>query len=424
MKAFLLVFLVSVMSQSLFSQSGWYEVDIPIEDNHHGAVYAIDENTVHVVIDDGIFFKSTDGGESWSIFESGIEEHFFDLAFNHLNVGIAVGANGSLLRSTDGGNTWTIVNSGTSAHLFSLDFVTETEVWAVGSETTMLRSFDSGATWQQVGETSPRNFYSIQFKNSNIGLIAGENGYLLKTLDGGENWEFVDTGASNDLFSISITENNYFVGIGVANHGYQLNFEHFTEQLVSENLMDWEFIYYEVPYPPSAIYFYDDNTGFALWSEACLCYECYLQIYKSEDLGENWDLRLDITTYAPVYCIASGYFADMNFVSPLAGYVLYGENLFKTTDGGTHTVVGIEDQLSENPITLFPNPTDGFLYVSGKNLQETIIAIFDVYGVEIFWSSIKNPNTPIDISSLNTGIYFAKITDATGQIAVEKIIKK
>lgn len=422
MKKYFFFFAFSLYCFMAFSQAGWHAIDAPLDGNDHGAVFTIDENVVHMVLDNGRLLKTEDGGENWTTFETGVQEHFFDLVFYGENLGLAVGANGSMLKTTNGGTTWTSINSGTSNHLFSLDFRSETEVWAVGANGTVLKSTNSGASWDSVNVLPSGNLYSIRFKDSEIGLIAGADGYLIKTLDGAENWEIIDIDATIDLFSISITENNFIVRLGFVTYGYHLEFSE-NQHYISSNLIDWEHIFNEeIPYSPSKIYFYDDTSGFALWSEATLGNECYLQIYKSEDLGENWDLRLDITTNA-ANCIHSGYYSDMHFVNPYVGYVLYGEKLFKTTDGGTYT--SVEDFGLEKEISVYPNPSDDVIHISVSDITKDIqIKIFDVSGKEVLMAEIIKNDTSIDASSLKAGIYFVKIQSKTGLTEIKKFIKK
>src|SRR5690554_345271 len=79
-----------------FSQENWDYLPIEISNNRHGAIYPIDENVVHIVSDHGKFYKTIDGGETWTEFDSGINEPFFDLAFDGTMYGYAVGGNGKI----------------------------------------------------------------------------------------------------------------------------------------------------------------------------------------------------------------------------------------------------------------------------------------------------------------------------------------
>jgi len=86
-------------------------------------------------------------------------------------------------------------------------------------------------------------------------------------------------------------------------------------------------------------------------------------------------------------------------------------------------------QINENlqqQITLYPNPTSGELRITNYELRITSIEIYDIYGKK---QCVENNNEKteeyqlFDISHLQPGFYFVKITTEAG-IIVEKIIKK
>ncbi|MCL2289355.1 MAG: T9SS type A sorting domain-containing protein, partial [Bacteroidetes bacterium] len=80
--------------------------------------------------------------------------------------------------------------------------------------------------------------------------------------------------------------------------------------------------------------------------------------------------------------------------------------------------------LYEN-ITLYPNPTTGELQVTGYELQITNIEIHDVTGRILSSHHLITPSShhKIDISNLNSGIYFIKIVTKQGEM-VKKVVKQ
>jgi len=75
--------------------------------------------------------------------------------------------------------------------------------------------------------------------------------------------------------------------------------------------------------------------------------------------------------------------------------------------------------------TLHPNPTTGELHISVTGYQISNIEIFDVYGRKLSSGHITTSslNQKIDISHLNAGIYFVKITTNAGKV-VKKVVKQ
>ena len=84
------------------------------------------------------------------------------------------------------------------------------------------------------------------------------------------------------------------------------------------------------------------------------------------------------------------------------------------------TIIGIEENLL-NSIKIYPNPTKGLVFINSKT--ETIIGItvFDVLGKKVL--QLEGNIQRIDISTLQSGMYFLRIT-ADDKNFVQKIIKK
>ena len=76
-------------------------------------------------------------------------------------------------------------------------------------------------------------------------------------------------------------------------------------------------------------------------------------------------------------------------------------------------------------ITIYPNPTTGELQVTSYELQVTNVEIFDVYGRKLSSHHLitLSSHRKIDISHLNSGIYFVKISTVAGEV-IKKIIKQ
>jgi len=87
-----------------------------------------------------------------------------------------------------------------------------------------------------------------------------------------------------------------------------------------------------------------------------------------------------------------------------------------------HEVSIKETPYTENRITVFPNPTTGELSVVSDQFSVEKIEVFDVYGRKLLTENCQLKTT-IDISHLNSGIYFVKITTETNEI-VKKIVKQ
>ena len=74
--------------------------------------------------------------------------------------------------------------------------------------------------------------------------------------------------------------------------------------------------------------------------------------------------------------------------------------------------------------SVYPNPTKGVIYVKFlNNTKAATVVVFDVLGKEVFQKEVYKTKNRIDMSSLNNGVYFAKITFNSGSKTI-KIIKE
>jgi hypothetical protein len=74
-------------------------------------------------------------------------------------------------------------------------------------------------------------------------------------------------------------------------------------------------------------------------------------------------------------------------------------------------------------VSIFPNPTTGELRITNYELRIENIAVFDVYGRKLIEQKAESrKQNEIDISNLQTGVYFIKIITEKG-IITKKIIK-
>ncbi len=80
------------------------------------------------------------------------------------------------------------------------------------------------------------------------------------------------------------------------------------------------------------------------------------------------------------------------------------------------------DELSDNNISISPNPTRGVFTVSTKQKVKNI-NIYNVLGEVVFTTTTANPQTTIDMSSEANGIYFVEMSAEKG-VMRKKFIKE
>ena len=73
-------------------------------------------------------------------------------------------------------------------------------------------------------------------------------------------------------------------------------------------------------------------------------------------------------------------------------------------------------------VTLHPNPTTGELRIENGELRIKSVVVYEVYGRKLLTENCQLKTT-IDISHLNSGIYFVKISTEQGE-TIKKVIKQ
>ncbi len=419
----LLLFIILIYSTLVFSQENWGYLPVEITDNFHGAICPIDENVVHVVSDYGVFYKTDDGGETWSQFDSGVNEIFLDLDFDGTQNGYAVGAEGKILKTDNAGQTWAELSSGTAEALVAIAVNAENSIWAVGNNGIILHSTNGGNSWTSNTALTSENLNDIMFKDENIGYIAGDNGVLFYTENDGIDWTQLTVPTTDDLSSISIntSETNLLAGVsGGVFDEYSYQADVFYKS--SDNITWEQGVMGDILLGAANMFFTNENIGYAISSGTCLCNECYLKINKTVDGGANWQESFYDESNAE-NCIANDGYMDIEFASETVGYALVGRNILKTP----YQSAGISDFNKTNSFTIYPNPTENGnfnLKFDISELQGISIEIVDIHGRKLFVQTDLQLNNNISLPNLSEGIYFVKLIKNGKIIVIEKLLKQ
>lgn len=84
-------------------------------------------------------------------------------------------------------------------------------------------------------------------------------------------------------------------------------------------------------------------------------------------------------------------------------------------------VVGLGEQ-SSLAASVLPNPTQGKVIVEA-NVAEGEVAVFDLFGKEVFSTRLREGRAELDLSGVAKGVYVARITSATDSITI-KLVKE
>ncbi|MBU0460926.1 MAG: hypothetical protein KJ771_09050 [Nanoarchaeota archaeon] len=152
-------------------------------------VYFLDANTGWVVGASGdTIYKTTNGGTTnWTAHITGLpaSDTLYDVFFLDANNGWAVGSphdfgvgntRGLVLRTTNGGSSWSLINSGREESLTAVRFIDANNGWAVckGNNTgAIIKTTDGGLTWTEESTGSPGELYGLSLADSFSGWAVG-----------------------------------------------------------------------------------------------------------------------------------------------------------------------------------------------------------------------------------------------------------
>lgn len=114
---------------------------------------------------------------------------------------------------------------------------------------------------------------------------------------------------------------------------------------------------------------------------------------------------------------------------PMAGFAKGGTGKASLSvgaqPGSSDTGVSIGNELSRD-VTVFPNPTDGFVTVRIENTQINTfrVSVTDLTGRNIAYRGNCTHEERIDFTGLATGIYIVSVFDTNGSLLTSSRIQK
>ena len=134
--------------------------------------------------------------------ESGSTKPFLDVWFYDAHQGYAVGAYGMFFYTTDGGDSWhngaARVPNPERFHLNSISMVGSNALLMVGEQGLIVRSDDLGKTWFDQETPYGGSFFGLVAKGDQH-LLYGLRGHVFKTKSSGLDWQELDTGREQTL---------------------------------------------------------------------------------------------------------------------------------------------------------------------------------------------------------------------------------
>ncbi|PQV49014.1 putative secreted protein (Por secretion system target) [Jejuia pallidilutea] len=141
------------------------------------------------------------------------------------------------------------------------------------------------------------------------------------------------------------------------------------------------------------------------------------------DIQVNWTTSTSIPD-ATVNNLFSGMtLSNVNLLVPPDTVSYYEAAPIWTDFNIQQGVLSTKEAILENGFNIYPNPTEGMVYIKNKQSINATILIYDVRGSNLFNKIIDTSEIQIDVSSLSKGIYLLKIQAENNQF-VKRIVKQ
>ena len=288
----------------------WTEVHPLIPRVIYWGVHFVNENTGWAVGEGGTVIKTTNGGQKWIWYESGVENTLKTVAaVNNGQRVIAAGDGGIIIISEDAGETWNTLPSGTTDNIWNMQMITDEIGWMVGESATALKTSDGGLTWlQQSVPHTNLAYWDVSFIDTSFGYICCNTAIVLKTTNGGSSWQIQQAGDTRSLFTIYAFDTLWASAAGFAGKVVYTTNGGSNWLNAGGNVSAAEI---------NKIKFINDTTGYMASSG---------NLYKSTNKGISWSSIPGLGSYMTT---------NISFPESMIGYVVGGSMyLLKTVNGG------------------------------------------------------------------------------------------
>lgn len=384
MKKLILLALIACLAGTSHAQ--WQQTSL---DTYAISTYAVSGNYIFAgAYGEGIFL-STDNGINWTQVNSGLTDQFVNaIAVNGDH--IFVGTDGGVFLSTNNGSNW--IAKGL-ADVGSFSIVIHNNQIYTGTFEGVYVSSDNGDNWSATNNGLPEYSWVLTLAVNNNVMYAGTwDSGIYKSTNNGGNWSEANNGlpANTKIYIFAVNGNDIFAGTWGA--GVFLS---------SNNGESWS----------------DLNSGLtdlniyalAIYGTEIFAGTSQQGVFVSSNYGDNWTTANDGLTD--------------NTVSSLA---ITNDNIFAGTAGSGIWIrplgdfVGIEDGIFVRNFAVYPNPASNMITIEID--QKAEIEILNSQGQLIKSLTANYNKIVVDISELQVGIYFIKVTDNKG-IFINKFVK-
>ncbi|MFN0204635.1 MAG: T9SS type A sorting domain-containing protein [Bacteroidia bacterium] len=297
--------------------------------------------------------------------------------------------------SNNNGTSWTNIGSSFPYAIAPIHFASNGgRLYAAMSDASLYYTDNDGTNWTMTN--SPGHYtYDLAFSGNQI-WAATDSGVFVSA-NQGSSWTYKGMG-SNNIYSIAIT--NGRILIGTFDYGVYAS---------DNNGTTWNAVNNGDLGSVSVFDLYANGDFIVAGSIGS-------GAFYSSDKGNTWtEWNTNLSNYY-ILCLAA------------KGNELYAG----TVGGGVYKIditsfVGIENQLDETLVQVYPNPVNDKLYVTFNDQNNEVykLKLLDINGKLVYQQNNTSVllETTINVSSFTKGIYFLTISNTKGELTKKIVIE-
>ncbi len=228
-----------------------------------------DENTLFAVGDMDIIDRSTDGGYTWEQVHSTTSSDYLLTGVHFLNsdYGLASGDYGHIYKTLDGGDTWSLYETSEEDLIWDPYIWNQDTAWVAGAAELVMKTTNGGTSWNQAfTPVSDADFYRIIFTNNYTGFMCGSNGVILRKAGFPEE-PVINVSPEALVFDTTMVYTTSAKTVTVTNTGFAVldvlsvvsSNAAFSPDLTSFGLFPGESAEIEVTFAPTEVMLYEGN---------------------------------------------------------------------------------------------------------------------------------------------------------------------
>jgi len=390
----LLLLALSSLHCAFAQQYGWQVLNpesIPGTPDFSDVFFVSDDEGWITSSSQAEIYHTTDGGETFEVQTTQYTCNAIHML--NANEGYAGGAQGRVYRTTDGGDNWTAIGS-ISVNLTDISFPPNGDTgYCCGIDGNIHAITPSDVT--KMTSNINGDLSSISFPvNSDEGWVCGGDvirHYYNNVWNGDQDYP---SGGYGTIYMVD-NLNGWIVGENGA-------------IIHTSDGKNWATQQTNPAYILTDVFFMNTQQGWAVGSGG--------GIFHTTNGGINWNIEGAE--------LSSSILRGVHFTSPTNGYVVgNGKTLLKYTE-----VSGIGDGVETILFEIYPNPAKDKFTVQGLKFKVGY-ATFEIYNMNGRKLLEKNfpagsENVEIDVSSLQSGIYFCRLTSENKNTTQKLIIQK